>query len=213
MKTDDLITMLASDNPTVPLLHSTQRFVLALGCGLLGALLLMACFFGARKDLAEVAATPLFWAKVALPAALVLGALWAAGRLARPGVAVGSRWAAIAAPVMLVWGASLVLLAALPAGDRLAVVLGSTWRTCPLNIALLSVPAFIAVNWALRGLAPTRLRLAGAAGGLLAGALATLVYCLHCPEMAVPFWGVWYVLGMALPTLAGWLLGPRLLRW
>ncbi|MGA6108880.1 DUF1109 domain-containing protein [Pseudomonas solani] len=213
MKTDDLISMLAAGNPAPPRAPSARRFALALFCGLLGALLLMACLFGVRKDLAEVAATPLFWAKVALPAALVLGALWASGRLARPGVAVGARWAAIGVPVALVWAASLVLLAALPAGDRLAQVLGTTWRTCPLNIALLSVPAFIAVLWAIRGLAPTRLRLAGAAGGLLAGALATLVYCLHCPEMAVPFWGVWYVLGMALPTFAGWLLGPRWLRW
>ncbi|MEG0969467.1 MAG: NrsF family protein, partial [Pseudomonas sp.] len=27
------------------------------------------------------------------------------------------------------------------------------------------------------------------------------------------FWGVWYVLGMAIPTLIGALLGPRWLRW
>jgi Uncharacterized protein conserved in bacteria len=75
------------------------------------------------------------------------------------------------------------------------------------------VPTFIGVFWALRGLAPTRLRIAGAAGGLLAGATATLAYCLHCPEMGIPFWGVWYLLGMLLPTGLGAVLGPRLLRW
>ena len=37
----------------------------------------------------------------------------------------------------------------------------------------------------------------------LAGALATLVYVLHCPESAAPFLAVWYVLGIALPTLLG----------
>ena len=78
---------------------------------------------------------------------------------------------------------------------------------------MLSVPVFIAVFWALRGLAPTRLVLTGAVGGLLSGAVATLAYCLHCPEMGVAFWGVWYVLGMLLPTAIGALLGPRLLRW
>jgi len=82
-----------------------------------------------------------------------------------------------------------------------------------MNIALLSIPTFACVFWAIRGLAPTRLRLAGAAGGLLAGSIATLVYSLHCPEMSVAFWAVWYVLGMLIPTAVGAVLGPRLLRW
>lgn len=54
--------------------------------------------------------------------------------------------------------------------------------------------------------------LAGAASGLLAGAIATLVYCLHCPEMTAPFLAIWYVLGMASPTAPGALLGPRVRR-
>ena len=66
---------------------------------------------------------------------------------------------------------------------------------------------------ALRGAAPTRLAWAGAGAGLLAGALGALAYALHCPEMAAPFLAVWYLAGMALPTLAGAWLGPRVLRW
>lgn len=38
-------------------------------------------------------------------------------------------------------------------------------------------------------------------------------HSLHCPEMGVAFWAVWYVLGMAVPAIIGALLGPRLLRW
>ena len=41
----------------------------------------------------------------------------------------------------------------------------------------------------------------------------TVAYSLHCPEMGVPFWAVWYVIGMALPAVVGALLGPRYLRW
>jgi len=48
---------------------------------------------------------------------------------------------------------------------------------------------------------------------LLAGALGALVYALHCPETATPFLAVWYVVGMAIPTALGAILGPRLLRW
>ena len=71
-----------------------------------------------------------------------------------------------------------------------------------------SAKRVIAVCGAIRGLA-TRLRQAGAAGGMLAGAMATLVYCLHCPEMAVPFWGLWSCWAWRCRLL--W--GPRLLRW
>ncbi len=113
----------------------------------------------------------------------------------------------------VVWIATLVMLALTPAGERLAMVLGQTWKVCPFAISMLSIPGFVATLAALRSLAPTRLALAGAAGGLLSGAVATLVYCLHCPEMGVAFWGVWYLLGMLVPTVAGALLGPRVLRW
>ena len=65
----------------------------------------------------------------------------------------------------------------------------------------------------MKELAPTRLRLAGATAGLAAGSAAALVYCLHCPELAAPFVGFWYVLGMLIPAAAGALIGPRLLRW
>ena len=65
----------------------------------------------------------------------------------------------------------------------------------------------------MKGLAPTRLALAGAAAGLLSGATAALVYALHCPEMEAPFLGVWYVAGMAVPFVVGALLGPLVLRW
>jgi hypothetical protein len=75
------------------------------------------------------------------------------------------------------------------------------------------VPAFVAVLWAMKGLAPTRLRLAGAGAGLLAGALGALVYTLHCPELAAPFLGVWYVLGILIPAAFGAVVGPRVLRW
>jgi RNA polymerase sigma-70 factor (ECF subfamily) len=54
---------------------------------------------------------------------------------------------------------------------------------------------------------------AGAVAGLLSGAVGALIYCLHCPELAAPFIGFWYLLGILIPTAAGALFGPRLLRW
>jgi hypothetical protein len=213
MKTEDLISLLATGAAPVERHVVARRFAPALIAGGLGSTLLMALVFGVRPDLAAVAATPAFWLKLALPFFLALGALAATARLARPGVAPGLTWAAMAWPVVAVWLGAIALVAFAPPGARLALVMGQTWKVCPANIALLSVPSFIAVFWALRGLAPTRLRLAGFTGGLLASATATLAYSLHCPEMEMSFWAVWYLLGMAIPAGIGAWFGPRLLRW
>lgn len=213
MKTDDLIALLAAGEGPVQRHALARRLALAVLGGALGAVLMTVALYGVRADLALVAHTPQFWAKLALPGSVALLALWLTQRLARPGVKGGALWGLLGLPLLLVWlGAATSLLGA-PEGARAELILGRTWRTCALNIALLSVPTLIAIGWALRGLAPIHLRQAGAAGGLLAGATATLAYCLHCPEMEAPFWGLWYVLGMLVPALAGTLLGPRLLRW
>jgi hypothetical protein len=213
MKTEDLISLLATGAAPVDRHVVARRLSWALILGGLGSTLLMALVFGVRPDLAAVAVTPVFWLKVALPFFIALGALLGTVRLARPGVAPGMAWAAMGWPAVAVTLGAVALVWLTPPDERLPLILGHTWRVCPLNIALLSVPSFIAVFRALRGLAPTRLRAAGFAGGLLASATATLAYCLHCPEMAVPFWAAWYLLGMVIPALIGAWLGPRLLRW
>jgi hypothetical protein len=213
MKTDAFISLLATGVAPVDRHALTKRFSVAVLVGAAGATLIMAMVLGIRRDLAEVAVTPIFWAKIALPLCLMIGSLWMSTRLARPGVRTGGSSWLIAAPVAAVWLAGAYVLMAAPEDARLALVLGTTWRVCPFNIAMLSIPGFIAVFWALKGLAPTRLALTGAAGGLLAGSTATLAYCLHCPETGIPFWGVWYLFGMLLPTVIGAALGPQLLRW
>jgi hypothetical protein len=134
-------------------------------------------------------------------------------RLAHPGIRLGRSPLAVAAPVALVWlmaGAALLMAGA---GQRLPLILGDTWMECPVSIAVLSIPATALAFWALRGMAPTRLSLAGGVAGLFGGAAAALAYALHCPEMETPFLAVWYVLGMLIPASVGALLGRRLLRW
>ena len=78
---------------------------------------------------------------------------------------------------------------------------------------MLSLPLLAAALHILRGRAPTRLRLAGAAAGFAAGGAAAVVYCLHCPEMSPAFVGFWYLLGVLIPTALGAALGPRALAW
>lgn len=213
MKTEQLVALLAAGAGPVPPHAVARRFAAALGGGVLGALVLLPLTLGPRPDLAEAAQAPVFWMKLAFAAALAAAALLATARLARPGMRLGHVGLGLALPLLLVWALGAAVLVTAGPGERAALVLGSTWQTCPFNIALLSLPLFIALFWAMKGLAPTRLALAGAGTGLLAGALGALVYALHCPESSAPFLGIWYVLGMAIPTAAGALLGPRLLRW
>jgi hypothetical protein len=213
MKTDDLISMLAGGIAPVDRGQLAKRFSLAVALAALGSLFMVLAIFGARPDLMIAAGTPLFWWKIAFPACLAAGSLWMVIRLARPGLSPGSgRWL-VGAGVLLVWLAGVYALILATPDTRAAMIFGQTWKVCAINIVLLSIPGFISLFWALRGMAPTRLRLAGASGGLLAGSLATIAYCLHCPEMEIPFWGVWYFAGMLLSTVVGALIGPRVLRW
>ena len=120
---------------------------------------------------------------------------------------------AVALPLGVMWGlGALAWLQAEPAA-RDALLWGQTWRVCAFNIAGIALPVFAGLVLALRGLAPTRPVLAGAAAGLAAGAAGAAVYALHCPELGAPFIAVWYSAGMALTTVAGAAAGARWLRW
>jgi hypothetical protein len=213
MKTDELIAMLASDaGPVAPRVWQ-QRYVLALGAGVLGALLLMVILLGVRPDIAEAVRLPMFWVKLAFPAVLAAVTLLAAVRLSRPGMALGHIAFALAAPVLAIWLLAAVSLLGTAPEDRVMLVWGETWAACLVNVPLLSVPAFIGLLWVMKSMAPVRPALAGAAAGLLAGAISAAVYALHCPELAAPFIGLWYTLGMLIPAALGALVGARLLRW
>jgi len=178
MKTDDFITMLASGVTPVDRYALAKRFGIAVLIGLVAATLLVMIILGVRSDLAEVAATPIFWAKIAFPLCLMIGAASVVMRLARPGMTPGPGKFLVVAAVAAVWAGALYVLTTATPDVRVAIILGKTWRVCALNITLLSVPGFIAVFWALRGLAPTHLRLAGACGGLLARWPPLLIACI-----------------------------------
>ncbi|MEO5764284.1 MAG: DUF1109 domain-containing protein [Casimicrobiaceae bacterium] len=213
MNTDELVALLVVRALPVEPNATARRYAVALGWGALGATLLMAILLGVRPDIRTAVALPMFWLKLAFPASIAVAALFAATRLSRPGARLGRVPVALVAPVVAMWLLAAVTLLGAPVSERAGLVMGFTVEDCLTNVPLLAVPVFAAAFWAMRGLAPTRLALAGGAAGLLAGAIAALIYALHCPEMEAPFLGVWYVAGMLIPAAAGALLGPVLLRW
>ncbi len=213
MKTDDLIALLASDTLPVQRRAAPRRMALALLAGLPVAAAIMLLFYGVRPDIGQAVHLPMFWGKLMFGVVIAGSGFAAVQRMARPGVPLGASWLGIAAPVLLVWGMAVLVLAGAPEGTRAALVLGQTWRTCVASIGLMSLPMFVAAFVALSTLAPTRPAWAGACAGAMAGGAGAAVYALHCPELEAPFLAVWYVLGVAVPVALGALLGPRLLRW
>ena len=213
MKTDDLVLLLATGDITISRHAVARRMALALGSGVLLAGLMMFTLLGVREDLAEATRWTMFWGKLAYVAILAGISLLLVLRLARPGIKLEHLPLGLIVPVLAMWMLGAYALMSAEPAQRMELILGATWDKCPWLIAMLSTPIFMATLWAMRGLAPTRLSLAGASAGLLSGALAAVVYTLHCPEMAAPFIGLWYLLGMLIPAVAGALLGKYVLRW
>lgn len=213
MQTDELIEALARNLEPVRPRRGGRAFALAIMLGTPLALLLMVQLLGVNPQLGAYLTQPMFWVKFGFGLALAATALWLALRLARPGLRVGgARWLPLL-PVGALWLLAAAVLAAAAPGDRGALIFGSSWATCPANIAMLSAPLLVGALLALRTLAPTRLVAAGAAAGLFAGGVGSAVYALHCPELAAPFLAIWYVLGVLVPVAVGALVGSAVLRW
>ncbi len=213
MKTDDLVALLASGVNAVDA-HSLRRRALAgLAGGTLAAAAVMVAWLGVNPFLGTMPGRPMFWVREAFCTALAVVGVLVVARLGRPGATLGRLPLLLALPVAAMWVLGTIVLVGAPPEERSALIRGVSWTVCSANIAALSLPVFVAVVAWQRRLAPTMLRRAGAAGGFAAGAIGALVYTLHCPELEAPFLGLWYVLGMMAPAVAGALLGPRLLRW
>ncbi|MGK5080041.1 NrsF family protein [Janthinobacterium sp. HLX7-2] len=215
MKTDALIAMLASGadvaSPVPP--GAAGRATTTLGAGLLASVALMAMLLGVRPNLEQLALLPDFWIKVGFVAAITVASWHAAHRLCLPAADTRALPLLIAMPLLLMWALGAISMNEAPPEQRAELFWGATWRSCPLLIAMLALPILAAALRLMRQLAPTRLRLAGAAAGFAAGCMAALVYCLHCPELAASFVGFWYVLGMLVPTAIGAAIGPKVLAW
>lgn len=185
MKTDDLIDMLARGAGPAPRALALRRLSPVAVAGLLMSAGLALAWFGAIPP--QMFETAVQWTKMVYAGALALAAGWWTSRLSRPAAPTrqAQRLTGLVVLGMAVLGA--VSLASAPAGARLAALLGHSWATCPWNVLALSLPALAASLWAVRGLAPTRLRSAGFAAGTLAGSLGAFGYALSCPEASPAF--------------------------
>jgi hypothetical protein len=215
MKTDELIDLLVRDTVAVRPAAVGARFGvgLAMSVPVAAAVMLYGLGYSVRSDLGESLMAPADWPKYLMVTSLLAAGWFACARLARPGASLRGVLSAVIAPVVALLALAVGMLVSASPEERVPMLMGSTWRTCAVSIAIVAGPVFAAALLTMRGLAPTRLRAAGAAAGLFAGAAGATIYALHCPESEPPFLVVWYGLGIALPAALGALIGPRLLRW
>lgn len=213
MRTEDLADLLGSAAAPVSVRRAQSRVSLMLAAGAALSLLCLLAWLGPRQDWRQALAGPAFWLKLSVPISLAASAFLMLHRLGQPGRRLGALPFVLLLPFVVECVMALGSWANAPAGGRLDLLLGSSWWFCPIAIGALSVPAIVLAFKALRTLAPTRLRLAGAAAGLFAGAAAASAYALYCPEASLPFLAMWYGIGMLLPAIAGAMLGRRLLAW
>lgn len=213
MRTEDLIATLSANLKPAQRGAVGRRLAIGIAAGALGSVLVLAALLGFRADLWLAMQGPAFWMKSGYTASLAAIALLAVAQLARPEPRRLQALWLLALPVLALAGIGATELSRAPRSDWLAMWLGRTWHTCPWLVLMLAGPIFVGLLWSFRRLAPTRLRAAGAAAGLAAGAVAATLYCLHCPEVSALFVLTWYSLGVALAAAFGALVGPRLLHW
>lgn len=212
MKTSELIASLSAAVEPVPPMAVARRIVPALAAGGVVAFALLLVWLGLRPlDIAVH--TRAFWMKGGYTLTLALGALMLVAALSRPGRSSRWAWVFIGAALVFVFSMAGMQLARTPASERMTMWLGETWNLCPFRIAAFSAPFLVGLIIAMRRLAPTRLAEAGAAAGLLAGALGATTYELFCQESAAAFVATWYTLGIVACAGVGAIVGARLLRW
>lgn len=212
MKTSELINAISADSVAAP---APER---ALGLALAPALVVAGAFFvaaiGLRANLAAaLGADPRVGFKIAFAGALAIVSGALALRLFRPDRSWRKALLLLAAPLAALVVAVVVELASVDPAQWSARLYGHNWRFCLIAVPLLGAAPFVATLAALRYGAPERPAAAGAAAGLFAGAIGATLYALHCPDDSPLFVAAWYMLAIAALTIAGALIGSRLLRW
>jgi hypothetical protein len=213
MKTDELITLLSTNLEPVDRKAVARALWVALAAGLIVAIVLALAGLGFRADLTTARALAFLAVKLAFAIGIVGLAMVYLARLARPGGERRISPILVALPFLAIVALAAISLGAAPRSYWDRMIVGDQWLECLLSIPIIAIVPFAISIWAVRQSAPTNLARAGAFAGLIAGGVSAIGYALHCTDDSLPFIAVWYGGTIVLCTLAGALLGPRLLRW
>lgn len=211
MKTDNLINLLAND--TQVRIRFGRVFIGALAIGILLSIALLLSTIGIRRNMAEAIETPRVLFKLGLTLVLAVTATRLAFRIGKPGLTLHAAALMLLIPVvMLVAGIAMELLT-VPQDAWATSMKGHFSMFCLFFVPLLSIAPLAAILYSVRQGAPENPGKAGAVAGLAAGGIAAAIYAWHCPDDSPLFLATWYSIGILAATIAGFVLGRRLLRW
>ncbi|MEH2508295.1 MULTISPECIES: DUF1109 domain-containing protein [unclassified Bradyrhizobium] len=213
MKTDDLVALLSTNLEPVDRKAVVRSLYVAIATAAIAALGIAFAGLGLRPDLTTTRALIYLTIKLAFAVGVVGLAMTYLVRLARPGSERRMSLFLIVMPFLIVLILAAVSLGSAPPAHWGRMIVGDEWLECLLSIPVIAIVPFAVSIWAVRKGAPTNLSRAGAFAGLIAGGVSATAYALHCTDDSLPFIAVWYGGTIVLCTLAGALLGPRLLRW
>ncbi|MGA2053978.1 MAG: DUF1109 domain-containing protein [Bradyrhizobium sp.] len=212
METEQLIRMLAADNP-----HRARPVGLILMFGLLAAAPVSVAMFmmalGVRPDVMTAMHNPFFDLKFVITLALAISAIAVSLHLSRPEASLkGWGWLLLIPVGIIAAGiaSEMMMPQRLPMMTRL---IGSNSRVCMTAIPLLSLPLLAGALVGLRHGAPARPALAGALAGLVSAGLAATLYASHCTDDSPLFVAAWYPIATAVVTAVGALIGAKVLRF
>lgn len=211
MKTQELVHLLVND--PLPSKPAAWQLPLAVTVTLALTLAMVVWGWGLHAEWPQLLTSAPFQVKTLWLLALAWSSSVLLWRLARPAQQIGHSLHGLGVALLAMVVLGVVALWQAEPVDRLPLLIGRSWWSCPLSIALIALPWLAVGLLYLRQMAPTRLVWSGACAGFLAGALATALYSLHCSETSYAFFSVWYLAGIGLSTLLGAVLGPRWLRW
>lgn len=213
MKTDDLIAMLSTNIEPVDHGLVARMLYTALALGSVGAVGIILIGLGIRPDLATANALVSLFLKIAFTLGIIGVASLYLTRLARPGGERKLSLIFVAIPFVAIVVLAAISIASAPSTHWNRMIVGNEWLECLLSIPIIAIVPFATTIWTLRKAAPTNLVRAGAFAGLISGGVSAMAYSLHCTDDSLSFIAVWFGGTIAVCTLAGALLGPRLLRW
>jgi hypothetical protein len=213
MNTDRLIDMLSTNLEPVKSGQLWKTLGWAIVIGLVAAFGVMLACFGIRSDLVAGNHAGALALKIVFALSLVgTGAAFLIKSMV-PGQQEGHRFALIFLPFFAASAAALAMVVDQPALASGGMIEGAAAALCLFCIPFLAIIPFALLIWALRKGAPTNLKRSGAVAGLVAGAIGATVYSFSCPTDSWLFVFLGYTAAVALCSIVGAQVGPRLLRW
>jgi hypothetical protein len=211
VKTDDFIRSLAIDS--TPPWRFRWLMMIGVAASVAVAAALFFAFIGFRADIAQAMESVRFLFKFVVTIALAATAIRAVIGLGRPGDRVVSRIMALGLVPLLVLASVAAELLSVPRDLWMPRLIGHNARFCLTLIPLLATGPLICLLAVLRKGAPSNPGLAGGVAGLAASGIGATFYAANCNDDSPLFVMTWYTVAILVVTLAGYLIGRKLLRW